>query len=108
MPQIENEEKQLREREIERERRVEATLRKTESARLQKLKVHADIPIGVQQEAIETLEDFLDKLLNAGMMESYVTMYDPALIVETEVGKRTQIGSANATKEAVEVEWEGE
>ncbi len=89
-------------------RRVEATSRMIDSARVQKIEVHADLPMAVREEAVEALEDFLDGLLKAGMMDSYSTMYQPAFIEGTAWGTSTRIGSGNATKEAVEVEWEGE
>lgn len=90
-------------------RRVEAASRMIESARLQEIKVHAYMPIAVREEAVEALEDFLDGLLNGGMMESYITMHEPGFIVETGWGwKSVKIGSGNITKEAARAEWGGE
>ncbi len=121
MPRKENEEKQVADEAAQEltknfevnwdlvransKRRVKATLRMIESARLQEIKVHAYMPIAVREEAVEALEDFLDGLLNAGMMESYITAYDPAFIEETGWGKSTRIGSGNITKEAAKAEW---
>ncbi len=61
--------------------------------------------MAVRHEAIEALEDALDELLKAGMMESYSTMYQPAFIEGTAWGTSTRIGSGNLTKEAAEAEW---
>ncbi len=87
-------------------RRVKDTTKMISSARVQKIEVHANIPIAVREEAVEALEDFLDELLNGGMMESYITMHEPGFIVETGWGwKSVTIGSGNSTREAAEAEW---
>ncbi len=105
MPQIRPQEDQELEREIERERRVEATSRMIASARVQKVEVKADIPMAVRQEVVEAFEVFLDGLGEVGLVESYSTTYEPGFIGETKAGL-TRIGAFGSSKEYQEEDEE--
>ncbi len=54
--------------------------------------------MAVRHEAVEAIEEFLDGLGEAGLVESYFTTYEPGFTGETKAGL-TRIGAFGSSKE---------